>query len=169
MRFDRTCKIEDAVDVNNHRSFLRHLYFDAEAKTLTTSDGHLVVVIPVELDDGDTSGFVSVEAIKAARKVKGSDPTILLKNDVQVVGQIRFPRPDPKIEGEFPSFKHFMKLGDESTATITFNAALLLKIQRAFGTNGVTLTFNAEDSTSQIRVSSITGKSLVAVLMPMRQ
>jgi DNA polymerase III sliding clamp (beta) subunit (PCNA family) len=61
-------KIELAAAKKDVRYYLQDLYLDVINKTLTATNGHKLVQIPVEVDKEDKSGLVSTEMIKHARK-----------------------------------------------------------------------------------------------------
>lgn len=72
MRFPLDCQIIKAASDDETRLILAGALLDVEAKTLTATDGRILASIAVEVDDGDVSGIIPVEALKEALKLARS-------------------------------------------------------------------------------------------------
>lgn len=124
--------LSGVVGATDSREGLRQPYFDGEY--LLASEGHAMVVLKVESDEGDVPGTVPLEALKAAQKCGG---TLLLKDGAAVVlsSGVSFPRP----EGKFPM--HWKEIVDGtkpsldsmSTYRVCFDIELLAKLAKAVG------------------------------------
>jgi len=66
-------KIEGVVSDDPHREALRHVRLNPETKSLEATNGKALVVLPIELEDGEEAKerFFSSEDIKRARKAGG--------------------------------------------------------------------------------------------------
>ena len=105
MKIDREFKIEAATlqgDTTRENLSLCYLRGKVglgkngrELATLAATDGHMAAVVPVEMDPGDSPGFVLPEALTAARKLarKGSPAMVALDKAQIVPGGATYPRP----------------------------------------------------------------------------
>lgn len=137
------------------RYAMRYALLETGDKRLVATDGRRLVLLPVELDEHDTDGYVTNEALAAASKAKpprgttahAQNERCLLANGSLKVPFANFeqPRPDagnhsfPNYKGALPEFKQ----GDAGTASITFNAQYLADIAECLSAEGdaVTITF----------------------------
>lgn len=69
------------------RPALTKIHLDAEKSQVVATDSYMLARFPVELDEGDTSGPIPVDALKASRKppLGGVFTAIHANGDVQVV------------------------------------------------------------------------------------
>ena len=128
--------IEKAAGIHDIRKHLNDPYLDTEKKRLIATNGHIAAIIPVEVSEADTSGPISAEALKAARKAaKGSPlggiaPTIACTEKTLEVGQgPTYPRPDlqnkyPDIDKVIPKTKGYIKVGLD--AKLLYDLALAI-------------------------------------------
>jgi len=169
MHFNKSHDISGIIAKKDTRSILNAAHLDVANARLVATDGHKLVAIPVTIDDGDTSGPVTAEAIKAAIKAAGrnSDAFIFCNVVLAVPNGPSFPRPTDL--GQFPDYEQIIpKAG---TAQIGINAEYLAAIQKAAGTKGIGLQFALNedgtiDGNSAVRVHA--GADVIAVVMPMR-
>lgn len=144
------------------RSYLHHVHLDAEGRRLLATDGHIAVVLPVQPDATDTSGPITLDCIKDARKqdyrMALNDAVVTLTN-----GAIHA-RPDApltvKIDTVIPA---------ADGETIALDAELLYRLAQALvgkEQSHVRLYIPA-DSFSAIRVEPINGNGYGAI-MPCR-
>ena len=70
MKIHKSLRPELAVSKDQSRYVLTEPWLDAENKVIVATDGRHMVVVPVEIEEGDTSGHVSAEALAGARKDK---------------------------------------------------------------------------------------------------
>lgn len=126
--------------------------------SLVATDGRRIVVVPVELDDGDDAGLVSVEAFTQAVKLagKGSEASMKANGSLVCKNGATFERPT----GDFPRWQQAMpafRPADPGTVTIAFNAVYLAEIIKALGT--VT---DCASITFQVETDSTTGRHTAA-------
>jgi hypothetical protein len=136
------------------RPVLTQVHLNAERSAVEVTDAYMIARFPVELDEGDTSGPIPVEALKASRKspfklVSGtsircnahvevraafgedaSDPYVTLPRES---GEYIFPNVDQLIPDE--SSMHEFEIG--------IDAAKLAKLAKAMGDDVVRLRFVA--------------------------
>jgi DNA polymerase III sliding clamp (beta) subunit (PCNA family) len=171
MQFDKSHDLTGIIAKKDIRAYLNAAHLDVAGSRLVATDGHKLVCVPVTIEEGDTSGPVTAEAIKAAIKAAGRhcDAAIACNGSLAVQNGPSFPRPDPDDIGKFPGFERIIP--KEGTAQIGINAEYLAAIQKAAGTKGIGLQFTLHadgsiDATSAVRVHC--GAGVIAVVMPMR-
>lgn len=64
----RPAKVAAAASRDAARPALEHVYFDADAGELRATDSYIAARMPVSPDHGDSSGWVTVEALERSRK-----------------------------------------------------------------------------------------------------
>jgi hypothetical protein len=142
MIFDSAFQIEKVVSPDFTRGLLHYVYFDPSKKCLAATDGHCMAIVPATVEESDTEGPVTGEALKAARKAAGKrgTPTIALNGHQAIANGPSFPRPDmagmsyPPIDQVIPEYRK----GTEGTLTIAFSVDLLAKLAAAIGANDKT-------------------------------
>jgi len=127
------------------RLYLRIVEDDAGRRGfLEGTDSYKLLRIPVELDDDDTEGFVPIDAITTARKLKAD--RITCNGSVRVVGAdnvtAEYDRPDV---GQFPSTDSLLDvepaLYEGERWTIGLNPLFLLELAMGMGAETITLEF----------------------------
>lgn len=183
-------KIEKALPKNDVRFYLNEAYLevpegdpqaDDRKGTLIATDGYILAVVPVELDRGDTQGFVKPEALAAARKQKtsrhhGVTAPLFLTGAHVLFDKTTIPR-NLDDWAKYPDWRKAvpenLKDAQAGKFDVCFNAALLARLAEAIGTGGmVKLTFQKrEDGTinpaAAITVTPYSGDSY-GVLMTAR-
>jgi len=175
-------KIETAAQKNDVRYYLHGAYLNVETSELVVTDGHILVKHSVEIDDGDISGIIPLEAFAYARKTKSERITTAkaapLANRDGWIGDDTTGVPTayvngatfPLIDGTFPDY---LKVVPEATeVTIYLDLTMLDKIRRAlFEKTGPTskcvVSFQITDQNSSVRIE--TNDDNVAVIMPCRK
>lgn len=136
-------KPEKAADSDrNARPILQHPYLDTERKALYATTPYLAVRLPVEIEDGDTSGPITKDALAAARKspllsivIADSGLTVHGKD-----GPTTFPRPD--FDGSlFPIVEQVLPADHAGDFTVALDPKQLLAIAEAMGASIVRLQF----------------------------
>lgn len=108
------------------RPYLTAPYLDVAKARLIATNGHALVLHPVGIDEGDTSGHVPLEALKAAR-AKRADGVISLNGNA-TAGGVQYPRPDL---GQYPDVDRVIPAKPDTPPTVIFDAELLLKLAQA--------------------------------------
>jgi len=124
-------KIEKAVANPKHevRGMLTQPYLDVEHERIIASDGHIAAIVPVELlDPDDVSGYLSTEAIVAARKANRKQPELTANGSIVVKDGPQYQRPDL---GKFPDIDRFVKKPPSRKPDIVFDAELLYRLIQA--------------------------------------
>ena len=167
--------IEQCAGKNDVRHYLNHPYLDTENKRLIATDGHCLAVVPVELSEGDTSGPVSADALKAARKtITGisrvpyrTEAEIVCNGGLEVTDGPTFPRPD--LDGsKYPDIE---RITPDKEGRICFGvkAQYLADVAKAIANSkygGVTLWIDPKDPTAAILLEG--ENDAYGVVMPMR-
>lgn len=169
-------QVELACDPKDVREYITQPYLDVDKGELASTNGRILSVVKVVVDDTDKSGYVPTEAIKAARKCatgKQSERVLLIDADDELTiknGQT-FKRPEL---GTYPDYKKVLDgCKDNDHYRVSLDAKYLMDLAKALNTHGdtrVVLSFSA-DPNSSIRVEpagSPLAKDNVGVLMPCR-
>lgn len=135
-------KIELAAGKSDVRAYLNAPYLDVDNAKLVATDGHILAVLPVELDDGDTSGPVPIEAMKVARQRVNlrdengakTDPCIKCNTAAEVNSGASFPQGD--METKYPDYERVMAKRPQVDPDITFDAKLLINLVDALSDRG---------------------------------
>ena len=173
------------------RGTLRAPWLDKEAGVIVASNGRAMVTIKAdEIGEEETSGAVSIEALKASRKAFN----LVSCNGACVVpganGDTAFPREDL---GKYPAYAQVMAgyRPDEAPVRVTVDPWLLLELAKAMGVKkndgGVTLHLDPVATSATVRdgktvrdekgtqmdaipvtCSNHEAAGMQAVLMPMR-
>jgi len=130
-------KIESVVSDDKSREVITHVYLDAEGKRLVACNGFVLAVNPVEVEDRDTSGLISVDAIKLARKTapKRVEPHVLANGDLRVpLASATLDRP----EGKYPDFNQVIPVvnTENTSPTLVIDAKLLYELSKALCEDG---------------------------------
>ena len=171
-------KLELAVDNSkgSYRPVLTQAHLDVETSRLMATNGHILAVVPVDVEPGDVSGPVSIDAIKAARKTdkRCEQYEIKCNGSLELSDGQSFPR-----EGEFPQYPDVDSVSRQvdkpADFTINLNAELLYKLAQAIGADKkgdyrVRLSFRDIHSDKQKTAIEVTNPANEAhgLLMPMR-
>ena len=150
------------------RTNIMQPYLDAENSRLMATDGHKLVICPVEVSADDVSGPISADAIKAARVAKRTvgDAEIACNGSLAVTGGPTFPR-DENIT--FPDVGRVVPDTAGSKA-YCIDAAYLLQIAKAINEDRkstAVILHIPEDANTACKVTTISGESY-GVIMPVR-
>jgi DNA polymerase III sliding clamp (beta) subunit (PCNA family) len=182
MRFDPKYKPELCSSPDETRPHLTDVEFSVEDRCMVATDGHRLIRVPCQPEDGDTSGIITEAALKAARKAAPKRST---EAQLGVNGCYAFPggtiERQPRGE-QFPPWKRVIpannEVGAEGTVTIALNARYLHEIANALGSKhgNVMLTFKAPSKPADaildpivIRTGSEDDDDAIALLMPVRR
>jgi hypothetical protein len=136
MKIDTKYETERLVSKDPTHLHLQNLHYDLQKQRLVVTNGHALAMVPVTPDEGDASGWVSIDALKAARKAAGgrSEAEIHANGSLAISDGVTFPRPN--VETAFPPYEQVVpdyRQGSPGTVTIGLNAALLLELAKALG------------------------------------
>lgn len=186
MKFLKKCAIAKILPKDVARPYLNHAWLDVPGARLIATDGAALVILPVDIEEGDKSGFVTAEAIARAVKwgrkgeyAKYATIDTSREDSLITLDGVSSPRPTVEDCGNYPDVDRALKraITQPGGATVTLDAALLARLQAAMGADGVALTFQCDaagkiDPTSAIRAAP-PGRypavpDAIGVLMPMQ-
>ncbi len=141
MKLDPEYKPELCVSTESDRWNLSAPYYDKDSGMVVATNGHHMVVVPAEVEEGDVAQHLPAEDLARARQPDMPPPE----------------EPD-RDRGRFPDWKAVKpEFEPFSPGTVTFglNAAYLLEISRAMGAyrDQVVLTVHAQDQLRPIFVT----------------
>ena len=166
MQIERKYKIEKCASTDASRPNLQNIYVSRRHAMAT--NGRILAICPVALQEDDEIGSLTPEALKHARKVsaKGLDTVQIVLNGAQVL-------PDGTImnrpEGENPphTFRILRQAFSDRKYRIGINAAYLKDLADALGNEELILEIGDPNSAILIRpLHSDSGT--VGLLMPIR-
>lgn len=134
-------EIEAIAGTKDIRQYLHHVYMDRTNNRLIATNGSAMAIVPVapeSFSPEDTSGYLSLDAIKAARKVKhyAESPDALVANgSLTVLHGPTFQRPTEESEGKYPDVDRITH-SQHAQAYIYVDAALLLQLAKAINNHG---------------------------------
>jgi hypothetical protein len=149
MRFPST-KIEAVCSKKDHRAFLNHVHLDRNdygQSRLVATDGHILAVKPVQVDDGDTSGAIPAEALKRTRELcKNVDVSFMQVNGAcKTIDKAEFPRP----ECTMPNYRKVAKSFKYAGRSIILDAKQLKQLADALNDDGsarIEIMLNVDES-----------------------
>ena len=143
MKFSKACKALPALtDTRYPLPFL-----DVAGKRLLATDGRAVAVIPVDVDDDDTSGTVDADAFKRATKLGLSrqDAVLGANGCHRLIDGSTMPRPQSDLRFPLESTDSILRDAHEGELRIGINADLLAKLAKALGSERVELRVTIEE------------------------
>ena len=174
----RNTKIESAVDSKDMRDHLSEPYLDVENERLVATNGKILSAIKVEVEPDDVSGYISKDALVAARKIaktyKEETIEIRANGSLELKNGDKFNRPNV---GTFPNIDNILNMLETDpakTIRLGINAKLLLDLAKSLAnaTQEVVLDLVVDENnqvSSAINVSvAKQGKDDKAVIMPIR-
>ena len=171
MKIKKECKIEMVASKDSTRLALNNPYL--QGSNLIATDGHRLVAIPVEREDGDSDGPIDSSAFKLARKTSSSEKFSKISANgclkVQTKdGEITMQRKN--LDGySFPQWQKVLPNPDRGGIKIAFNAEYLYEMAEALGTKTVTIEILDANSPIVVKGSNenyIEGS--IGVLMPVK-
>jgi len=181
-----TSQIDKLVDTQTSRWAISNVFFDAERGHMVATNGHALAVVHVVPEEGDTTGWITCEALQVWRKVMAKAPSYTAQRvklecrpEVLVVtaadgNQQIFRRPEYR-KGSFPDYDLVFPKGVSEKPAFLLDINLLKKLVDALGTvdtlNGksspmVAVFPSADNSTAHLVKTSQSGP--IGIIMPMR-
>ena len=179
MRYPDT-KIELAAGRRLVRDCLNSPYLNVEKSELVATNGCIIAVIPVELDGGDTSGPVPVDALKGARKRENigsaNECEIKCNGSAELLNGAAMPRGNMDLS--YPEYDCVVVDKPQETADIALDARSLRDLvdaltDRKCGSGIVSLWLSKNpdgtiDASRPIRVEVSAHPERIGVIMPYR-
>lgn len=156
MIIPKPCKIELACSKDVSRGAIASPYLDQTEPTkpvvVATSGTVLAVIVP-QFANGETPGYIPVDAIKRARKANGNNLVLQSKPDGVEADGATFKRPDYT----FPNWRQIMPDGSKHTLRLGIDVRRLWELAQAMGTEGLELRMIPDDpSNNPIMVKPLT-------------
>ena len=180
MKLPANCKIELCASDDETRPVLSHPYLDMtdpQKPLLVATDGRRIAILPVTVEEGECSGWVSTDALTAARKSAGKKGVSMIHcNGACETGGVRYPRPG--FDREFPNWRQVIPdYSKAKTVKLSLNVDLLMGLAKGMGVDSVELTI-APDEDGGVTAALVArplpekGQTLpqgtFGVIMPMR-
>jgi hypothetical protein len=166
MQIDRSYKIEKCVSADPNRENLGNIFVTKRHAMAT--NGTVLAIVPVVSDDVDTSGLMSADALKAARKLTPAREGAIhigLNGSQQLRDGTKIPRPkDHKQPRIFHLLRHAHK---DRQYKIGLNASMLKTLADALGSEEVVLEFGTSTSAILVTPKQQTPGTL-GLIMPIR-
>lgn len=164
MQLDKKYRIEKAVSTETSRENLQNIWITRHHAFAT--DGHILAAVPITTEKVDTEGWLTTDALKLARKAKGTDTLSIELNGCQKLSDgTMLIRPT---ENKFPAIQGILMGAFRSRAfRIAFNASYLKDLADALGTEEIILEISKPDEAILVRPKE-TGRRERGLLMPIR-
>jgi hypothetical protein len=181
MKIQKTAVVELVVSTDKTRPVLAAPYLEVQdgAGTMIATNGRSMAVIPVEIDPHDVSGWVSIPALVADRKLaRKSEPVEIVCNGSCALSDgSTFPRPlatpanapEDYIHSRFPNWRQVVPdATKEPKLSILLDPSLLMELAKALGASeGVRLEFS-ENPLDPVKITGVKGQPGFGLLMLMR-
>lgn len=156
-------KIEKAASKDQSRPALCSAYLKirGEEAFLEATNSYIAARLPVDSTEDDTEGFIPLEAVLEARKIRAGEIQVTPEM-VRVSMGKRAVEWERESYGKWPDFDSLIP--EEGETTIAFNVGQLADLAAALGTEVVRLTVTG--LYEKIRVEPATKDGSVGVLMP---
>lgn len=164
MRIKSQCKIESCVTTDKHRPSMQNVWID-DGKAICT-DGHVLAVVPVQMDEHDTPGYISPDALKAARKAqKKADKLEIAANGSLAFSGITMPRPTVEDIGKYPNWSGVFPSPDDPVQyEVAINVDKLKQVADAIGVS--VLRFKFRKNTQAVELFPYVARSSDSVPEP---
>ena len=176
MRYDVRHKLDKGICAND--GIMRHIdnpYLDVDAKQIVATDGHGLILVPVEIEDGDQSGYIPIDAIREGQKKQNRigdkveiDCSISDTVSLKYAG-LTFRRPN---DTTYPDYKRVIPDKPVEYIEIGLDAAKLKALADGISKDrkgAVRLLIDANNSNAAVHLSSGTeNNQATAILMPIR-
>jgi len=151
MKLPRNCLIESVFSTSPTRLPLTAAHLNKEKGLLIATNGIALISMPVQTGEHDASGYVTKEALKAARK---STPRGATHAEMTANGQFimpdgsTLPRPTSDHLREFPNTDFITDSAREGDVRfkLRLNAAMLLQLADAMGSEAVEIEIRGDSS-----------------------
>jgi len=151
MKLHKDIKIESVCSKDKARYAISEPYLDITDGngTLVSTNGKALAVVPVDINEHDVAGYVCADGLKAARKAasKRGDAELTANGDIRLANGLAMPRTGNAGECNYPNWKAVIPdFTGKQTVSIAIDAAMLMDLAKAIGTQGVKLTFAVDDT-----------------------
>lgn len=158
--------IEKCADVKGIRG-MNEPHLDVENSKLIATDGHRMVVLPVELDADDTTGEITRDVLKSARKINRETAEVRANGGYTLSDGSTSPRSSIT---SYPNWERVVP--PKGRLEIILNARYLHEISQALGVDknqGIKLFIDPDDITRAMYVEpAMPNGDEFGVIMPIR-
>lgn len=149
MKLHKNIRIESIASSDRSRCAIGEPYLDiTDGKgTLVSTNGNAMAIVPVALAPEDVAGYVSADALRAARKQskRTDEASLALGGSVATLADgSTMPRAGVATGCTFPSWRQVVPR-ETPAVTVALNAKLLWELAQAMGTQGVKLCIASPD------------------------
>lgn len=165
MQIGKKHHLEKAVSTDPTRECLNNIW--TSTRHAFATDGKILAAVPISTNKEDSSGWLTPEALKLARRAsKGLDTiTITLNGQMILPGGVTLPRPK---ENRFPTIFHLLrKAHQDNRYRIGINAGYLKDLADALGSEELIL--ECGNPTEAVMVHPLKKEEgTVGLIMPIR-
>ena len=170
-------KIEQAASTEESPYTLKAVKLDVENKRMMATDGHILAIVPVEVDATDHSGLLSVDSMKQIRAMQRRSKSIPVNIAVNGKATATGKSETSEFElvtGQFPNVDAVIPTGKkyEGPATVCFNVDSLVRLAKALGADeahqGTIVQLWIKDASSPVLVKTSENPEAIGVLTPCR-
>jgi len=165
MRIDKKYHLDKAVSRDPSRESLQNIW--TSQRHAFATNGRILAAVPIDQEMDDTSGWLTIEALKLARRAsKGSDSVVIsLNGQMNLPGGVTLPRPT---ETRFPHvFRLLRSAFTDRNMRIALNAGNLKDLADSIGSEEVVLEVGKPEEVILIRPIQ-ESNSACGLLMPVR-
>ena len=175
-------KIESVASNQESRYCLRAVQLDVEKKRIMATDGHILAIVPCEVDAEDHSALIGLDTVKSLRamqkrsKVHGTSIPVQIRTNGKITATAMGESAEFAVaEGRFPNVDMIVK-EVEGPPTVSLSVELLYKLAEALHSNSIGssnpghVSLWVKDASSAVVVKSTQSedKGAVGVIMPVR-
>ncbi|MFH1997369.1 MAG: hypothetical protein ABII94_01600 [Patescibacteria group bacterium] len=167
MKIESKYKLDKITANDSSRPAMNHVFIEDNIAVAT--NGHVLAIVPVEIEEGDTGGILSKDSFVAARKLakKNNDLQIKLNGTEELIDGTQRPRLDLK----YPDYKLAIQdYSGEETRKICLNAKYLYELSQALGTDLITLEITESNTRTIIihNLSLTSERPVSGFILPVR-
>ena len=127
----KPAEIERVASRDKSRPVLSHVYLNTEKGRLEATNSFAAAMIPCEVEDGDESGLIPSDALKAQRKASRYYRSLSVNGDIRL-STSEGEQSWKKGEGQWPDFDRLTP-EEFSGFRVSLNPKLLLELAQALG------------------------------------
>lgn len=156
MKLPKQILIEKACSGDATRPVLNSAYLDRSGTgpngpgRLFATNGRIAAIVPVLVEDSDSAGYITADALKASRKCAANleAATFSANGVLKMPDGQEFPRPD---HGKYPNMEQVIPK-DATVTAFSIDAELLYNLAQAIGSErGVTLEFSGDGKAIRVK------------------
>jgi hypothetical protein len=166
MQIDRKYRIEKCVSTDSTRTNMLYVYVTKNQAMAT--NGHMLALVPVKSDTGDTEGWLTPAALIQARKItpKAAGDVVISLNGGQVlIDGTKMVRPTEEMA---PKYDPIVKRAHEGRQfKVGLDAAMLKALADALGSDELVLNFGSPKDAVLV-TPMLEEDGVIGLLMPLK-